>query len=199
MNDSYDRLSSLNDSLDSMIQKSNNFQILDQLNQKQLKLKKQLELKQQQQKCNNNDNNNKFKQQQQHEFGERNRSLSSDYNSKMQSHYTLLNKTTINLNKPPPPPPARVLPTPASSVIINNDLNKTKNSTNLNQMPKFQLQFHHLQKIDNPSKITLPFKTNVSYSIVIHYIIINYLHMCVFSSSSSSSFKYNHNIFNNFK
>ena len=170
MNDSYDRLSSLNDSLDSIIQKSNNFQILDQLNQKQLKLKKQLELKQQQQqqKCNNNDNN-KFKQQQQHEFGERNRSLSSDYNSKMQSHYTLLNKTTINLNKPPPPPPpARVLPTPASSVIINNDLNKTKNSTNLNQMPKFQLQFHHLQKIDNPSKITLPIRTNVSY-IVIHY------------------------------
>ena len=130
INDSQSIRSSLNgseltlsDSIETIIQKSNNFHILDRLNQKQqMKIKKQLELKQQE------ENEKKLKESQLKQL-EQKRLEISDYNSKIQSHYSIIDKTNLIGNQ-----------------IKYNQAQLLSNQQKM--MPNFQLQFHHLQKIE---------------------------------------------------
>ena len=117
----------LNDSLDIIFQKSNNFLILDQLNQKQqLRTKQKLELKQQQQEAEDRKLHEKLLEKEKRLQG------LNEFNSKIQSHY-LLNFNSLNqIDKP----------------ILSD---RSKYTHNLNPTPTavptvFQLQYHQLQR-----------------------------------------------------
>lgn len=124
----------LNDSTDALSHHtSNNFLILDRLNQKQqLKLKKQLELKQLKQE-EEEAKKIKEKQQQQNNL--------EDY--KIHSHYSLTNlyKLSNRLN------PVINNSNHNNNKNKNDELSQIKSAVNLNNAT-FKLQFHHLQKIE---------------------------------------------------